>query len=274
MGDGTPTQLDISRLRLLDNGNPEKMTHINTDGLPISLIILMQTGGSGGRFLSSYSNLPWLIGRLLGDSVNEVTLVTFDNRVEQIWHFPTRTDGAFNAMTHQRPGDEGAAIKDAVAFGVQQLHDEPGRFRRIVLLLSQGRDAGSSISSQSLVEQLGSSSTVVYCLTFPGGKRRTSTYEERRSDSIEQALERTNHALDGQTAEEVAKVTGGSDHEFDDQGSFNSAMLAMLSEFRDGMTLGFQPSSHQPGFHRIEVQPASSKLRVTARRAYWSGATK
>lgn len=273
-GDRTPTQLDLSRLRLLDNGNSERLTQINTDGLPISLVILMQTGGSGGKFLSSYSNLPWLMGRLVGDSVHEVTLVTFDSRVEQIWHFPTHTDGAITAMTHQHPGDEGAAIKDAVAFGVQQLQEEPGRFRRIVLLLSQGRDAGSSISAKSLLERLGSSSTVVYSLTFPGGKRRTPAYEERHSDSTEQALERTNHALDGQTAEEVAKFTGGSDHEFDDQGSFNSAMLATLSEFRDGITLGFQPSSHQPGFHRIEVQAESSKLQVTARCAYWSTSTK
>jgi len=254
-------------LRLLDNGFPEKTARIDTDGLPISVVILMQIGGSARRFMPSYSNLPWLINQWVGESVHEITLVTFDSRIEQIWHFPTRTDGAIYAMTHQPPGDDGAAIRDAVAFGVRQLQEEPGRFRRVVLLLSEGADLASSTPSQSLLEQLGTSSTVVYSLTFPGEKKLARAREEKRSDSI---MVRTRIALDGRTAEEVANLTGGSNHEFNDQASFNSAMLEALSDFRNGITLGFQPSSPQSGFHRIEVQTDSSKLHVTARRAYWS----
>lgn len=267
---GTVKNLNADRIRLLDNGFPEKTTQIDSDGLPISLVLLMQTGGAARRFLASYANLPWLLDRWLGDSVHEITLVTFDSRVEQIWHFPTRTNGAMHAMTHQRPGDNGAAIKDAIAFGVRQLQDEPGRFRRTAILLSQGADAGSSISSQALLEQLGTSSTVVYSLTFPGGKKLASPRNEKLSDPIKQALERSIGALDGRTSEEVASLTGGSNHEFDDQASFNSAMLEALSDFRDSITLGFQPDHPQAGFHRIGVQSSSSGLRVTARRAYWS----
>ena len=48
---GTLSDIDFSRLHLLDNGNPEKVTEINTDGLPVSLVILMQTGGAAGHFL-------------------------------------------------------------------------------------------------------------------------------------------------------------------------------------------------------------------------------
>ena len=267
---GALTSLDVSRFRLLDNGFPEKTARINTDGLPISLVILMQTGGSARRFLPTYSDLPWLINQWVGESVHEITLVTFDSRIEQIWHFPTRTEGAIHAMTHEPPGDDGAAIRDAVAFGLRQLQEEPGRFRRVVLLLSEGADLASSTPSQSLLEQLGTSSTVVYSLTFPGGKKLARAREEKQSDSSEQVMVRTKIALDGRTAEEVANLTGGSNHEFNDQASFNSAMLQALSDFHNGITLGFQPHSLQSGFHRIEVQTDSSKLHVTARRAYWS----
>jgi VWFA-related protein len=256
---------DISRFRLLDNGSSEKVTVINTDGLPISLVILMQTGGSASRFLSSYYDLP----ELIGDSVHEITLVTFDSHVEEIWHFPTRTDGVDYALTHQHSGDKGAAIKDAVAFGVRQLQAEPGRFRRVVLLLSQGRDLGSSTSSQSLLEQLGTSSTVVYSLRFPAEETHARRVREARHTGEEEASKKTNRALDDQTAEEVASLTGGTDYQFDDQREFNSAMLETLSDFRYGITLGFQPSRLEGGFHRIEVGIDSPRLRVTARRAYW-----
>jgi len=261
---------DASHLRLLDNGNPEKAIRIDTDGLPVSLVILMQTGGSAKRFLASYANLPWLINRWVGDSTHEITLVTFDSRIKQIWHFPTRADGAIYAMTHQQPGDDGAAIKDAVAFGVRQLQAEPGRFRRIVLLLSQAEDKGSSTDPKSLLEQLGTSSTVIYSLTFPEREKLSRLRKEDRSDSIAQALARTTDALEYRTAPEAADLTGGSDHEFDDQSSFNSAMLETLSDFRRGVTLGFQPSRPLAGFHRIEVKADSSGVRITARRAYWS----
>ena len=233
--------------------------------------VTMQTGGSASQFLSSYSDLPELIGHLAGDSVHEITLVTFDSRVEEIWHFPARTDGVDYALTHQHSGDKGAAIKDAVAFGVRQLQGEPGRFRRVVLLLSQGRDLGSSTSSQSLLEQLGTSSTVVYSLRFPGEETHAGRVREtRHTGAMEEASKRTSRALDDQTAEEVASLTGGADYQFDDQREFNSAILETLSDFHHGITLGFQVSRLEAGFHRIEVRIDSPRLRVTARHAYWS----
>ncbi len=261
---------DIDGLRLFDNGSPEKLTEINTKGLPVSLVILMQTGGSASRFLATYTNLPELIGWLAGDSVHEITLVTFDSRVRQVWSFPARTDGVDYALTHQRPGDKGAAIKDAVAFGIRQLQDEPGRFRRVVLLLSQGRDAGSSTSSRSLLEELGISSTVVYSLTFPSEKTYTArAHTKKLGHGMDDALEVTCRALDQQMAKEIAYLTGGTEFQFDDQRDFNSAMLETVSDFHNGITLGFQPGGHEAGLHLIDVQADSTKLRVTARRAYW-----
>lgn len=253
-------------LRLLDSGTTEKVSVINTDGLPISLVILMQTGGSASRFLWAYRSLS----NLVGGSVHEITLVTFDSHVEQIWHFPARTDGVDYALTHQRPGDNGAAIKDAIAFGVRQLQDEPGRFRRMVLLLSQKGDSGSSITSPTLLEQLGTSSTVVYSLTFPNGKEVVPPQDvEKQKQSTCKGLEKASRALDDQTAEEAALLTGGVSFQFEDDREFNSAMLEILSEVRNGITLGFQPSRHEVGLHCIQVQTDSRKLRVTSRRAYW-----
>lgn len=262
--------LDVNRFHLLDNGAPEKVTQINTDGLPVSLVILMQTGGSASQFLPIYTKSADLIVGLAGRSVHEISLVTFDSRIEEIWHFPARTDGVNYALTHQSSGDKGAAIKDAVAFGVRQLQGEPGRFRRIVLLLSQGTDNASSTSSQSLVEQLGTASTVVYSLTFPGeNTHAVSAHENRNTGSAGDALEKTCLAIDDQTAEEVTYLTGGIDFQFDDQRSFYSAMLEAISDVHDQITFGFQPRLHEVGFHSIELQVDSPKLQVTARRAYW-----
>lgn len=266
----SPPGIRANGLRLYDNGVPEKALRVDTNGLPISLVILMQTGGEASRYLSSYLNLPGLIGALAGESVHEITLVTFDSHIKEIWHFPARTDGVDYALTHQHPGDGGAAIRDAIDFGVRQLQGEPGRFRRVVLLIGQSSDAGSSTPAQSLLEQLGSSSTVVYSAVFPVEEQRHERRHQKHHDvSNEGALDRIHRALDNKTAEEAASLTGGASFQFEDLPGFNSAMLQILSDFHNTMTFGFQPSRHQTGFHSIEVQTASRKLRATARAAYW-----
>jgi hypothetical protein len=258
-------------MRLRDNGNPEKVTEIDTHDLPISLVILMQTGGSAGGFLRTYVNLPDLISGLVGNSIHEITFVTFDSRVDEVWHFPTQADGLGYALTRQHPGDRGAAIKDALLFGVRQLEDEPGRFRRIVLLISQRSDLGNSTSSQLLLERLGTSSTIVYSLTFRGEQTRAvREHRKKRTGLIESGLEEASRAIDDQTAEETSALTGGTSYQFEDQEELDSAMIKIFSDFHGGITLGFQPSHHEGGFHSIELKTDSRKLQVTARRAYWS----
>lgn len=266
--------LDIDQFHLGDNGAPQTVVHLKTAGLPISLVILMQTGGAARRYLSSYEALPELVQQLAGSAVHEITLITFDSRIEQVWHFPQRSDGVVYALTNQRAGDQGAAIKDAVAFGVRQLQAEPGRFRRIVLLLSEDADRGSSTSSQSLLKQIGSASTVVYSLRFPGPEssakkaRHKRKETEANSGTMEEAIE----ALDSQTAKEAAFLTGGSALQFADQRSFNSAFLATTASIRGSYTLGFQPKRSHPGFHRLQVATDLPNVVVTARKAYWSNA--
>jgi hypothetical protein len=124
--------LSTDQSRLLDDGISQKVQTVKTDNLPISLVILMQTGGSASRQFSSYLDLPILLDKIIGSTEHEITLVTFDSRVEQIWHFSLRSDGIAHALTSPQPGDSGAAIRDAVSFGVNQLQGEAGRFRRVV----------------------------------------------------------------------------------------------------------------------------------------------
>jgi hypothetical protein len=273
---GSPlSDREAANLQLLDNGLIQKIVRIDTEGLPVSLVILMQTGGSAGRFVSSYSNLPGLVRSFVGSVVHEVTLATFDSRVEEIWHFPARADGLDYALTHQRAGGKGAAINDAVAFGVRQLEGEPGRFRRVVLLLSQQRDEGSTITPRELLEQLGASSTVVYSLTVPEGREAEHPlHRSRKKFAVAGMLDEAAHALAIQTANEISYLTGGSSFQFDDRPGFDSAMIEAATDFRRAITLGFQSKCCERGFHRIVVvKPDSARLQVRSRQFYWRSAS-
>jgi VWFA-related protein len=273
---GIPVRnLNADQFRLLDQGVPQKVIAVKTDDLPISLVILMQTGGSASRQFSSYIDLPTLLDKIIGGSEHEITLATFDSKIEQVWHFPLRSDGVFRALTSQQPGDGGAAIRDAVSFGVNQLQGEAGRFRRLVLLLSEDTDQGSTVSSRELLEQLGMASTVVHSIVFPGRKPKSKIHNSRARSAepsqISNAPASALGALDSNTAAEIASETGGDYAKFVDRASFNSALIEAGDEIGEGYMLGFQPSQHTAGFHSLRVNVAAphSTFNVIARNAYW-----
>jgi hypothetical protein len=43
-----------------------------------------------------------MLEHTLGSSTHKVALVTFDNRLEQIWSFPPRVDALYYFLTHPK----------------------------------------------------------------------------------------------------------------------------------------------------------------------------
>lgn len=266
--------LDAYHFQLLDDGVRQRVTGEYTKNQSIALVILMQTGGAGLRQFQSYMSLPVLVPSIVGDSPHEIMFVTFDSRIEEIWHFPVRSDGVDYALTHPHAGDKGAAIIDAVKFGVDQLQQEPGNFRRIILLLSQSRDSGSKTSPESAIRVLGEGSTTVYSLTFPSPKpkrKRNIKRNRKRVNGSPSPLAAAARAMRMNTAGEIAFLTGGEQFRFSGMPDFNSMLLNVRTDIRNRYLLTFQPTSHKAGFHTLTVRigGANSHIHVTSRAGYW-----
>src|SRR5271155_1387537 len=67
---------------LTDNGVPQKVTLEEEMQRPLSLVVLMQTGGDARGQFASYVNLDTMLASLLGTAPNEVSIVNFDSRPE------------------------------------------------------------------------------------------------------------------------------------------------------------------------------------------------
>ncbi len=267
--------LDADRFQLFDDGAPQKLTLERTEKQPIAVVVLMQTGGQAPAEFETYRNLPRLVDSIIGDSVHEIMLVTFDSKIRATWSFPPRSDGVTYALTHPIAGDDGAAVLDAINYVIGLFQQEPGNFRRIVLLLSQSRDDGSTTSAEEVVRHLGESSTSVYCLTFLSRKaahRKRAASADRRhravdlSTSLGQALK----AMETDTAETIATLSGGEQLKFRDQTDFEQQWSVIADDIHNRYLLSFQPNSHQSGFHTLTMHVAGQQaLRVTARTSYW-----
>lgn len=273
------TGLKAADFKLFDNGVEQKVSAEQVEGQPITVVVLMQTGGSAPRQFQNYQTLSTMLTTMMGRSTYKVAMVTFDSRPEEIWNFPPRVDGLKYAFKNPASGDGGAAIIDAVSRGIDLLQDQPASFRRIILMLSQPQDDGSKTPVEDVVRRLGESNTAIYSVTFtperilfkdtiplPGHDPPAKSFEPPTSLSAVLKAMREN------TAAELAALSGGEHVRLRDKSDLESKLWILKNDFSNSYTLSFRPSSKEPGFHAIKVQviKKSGRFDVASRTSYWA----
>src|SRR5271155_924153 len=136
---------------LTDNGVPQKVTLEEETKRPLSLVVLMQTGGVARGQFASYANLETMLASLLGGVPNKVSIVNFDSRPEAASPFSSDVAQWKEAIDKPDQGDSGAAIFDGISFALNLLRKEPVSNRRAILLISQERDDGSKTPMKEIV---------------------------------------------------------------------------------------------------------------------------
>jgi VWFA-related protein len=262
------TNLDASHFRLTDNEVEQKISMERADNQPLAVVVLMQTGGAAYSHLQHYRKLDTFLEQLGSSSTRKMALVTFDSRTEQIWNFPTTVDALYNALTHPKGGDHGAAIVDAMNCAINLLRDQPANFRRIILLLSQAQDDGSTAHAEEVLQGLVQSGTTIYSFTFSPSPESTLLSDTIPvSTSHDHVLE----AMRENTASEFAALSGGKRVRFHDEHDLESEVSILAHDVHDGYTLSFNPTSRALGLHAIRVVlNRRPHLEVVWRTNYWS----
>jgi VWFA-related protein len=253
---GLISDLDTDHFRLMDNGKQQNIYLEHVENEPLAVVVLIQTGDAASDKLANYSKLDILVRSILGDSPSKLALVSFDSHVRQIWAFPPRVDGIEYALTHQRGGDSGAAIRDAVVRGIRLLQNQPAQFRRIILLLSQERDSGSEFRFADVLREVARSGTTIYSFALPRDSEKKKSHKDEPPEA---------------TAAELAAQSGGEAVQFSGEDELEQKMSIVRDDVRSGYTLTFRPSSPSPGLHTITVQVVQQPgpLKVLARKNYW-----
>jgi VWFA-related protein len=135
-------------------------------GQPLALAVIVQTGGQGTAHLRDYRNLGAILDAVIGGVPHRVAVIAFDSkpRIEQ--DFTPDTDAAAETIAGLPEGDTGAAILDALNFGIQLLRNQPPAYRRAVLLFSETADSGSQTSLEDAVRAVEDTNTAIYSFGF------------------------------------------------------------------------------------------------------------
>lgn len=273
---------------LTDNGVPQKVTLEEESKRPLSLVVLIQTGGAARGQFPNYNNLEAMLAEILGKGPNQVSIVNFDSRPEAASLFTTDIAQWREAINKPDEGDSGAAILDSIAFGLELLKKEPASNRRAILLISQEHDDGSKTPLKEIVRDLGETNTAVYSVTFSAEK--TAARQAFKDPphlnppldlgagafqgyfKLDAPLRLIFGAMQKNLSAEVAHLSGGEASSFDNKNELDEALGRVNSHIRNSYILSFQPTSAEPGLHTIKVQLARHpEMIVSARSNYWAG---
>jgi VWFA-related protein len=301
-GKETVPSLKAGDFVLTDNGVPQKVTLEEETKRPLSLVVLMQTGGVARGQFASYANLETLLASLLGGAPNRVSIVNFDSQPEAASPFTSDVAQWKEAIDKPDQGDSGAAIFDGIAYSLDLLKKEPAGNRRAILLISQERDDGSKTSMKEIVRGLGETNTAIYSVTFSAQKtaaklalkephlnppiqvvpsdgpvldKDSPAYPIQGYFKLDAPLRLIFGAMQKNLSAEVASLSGGESMSFDGRGELESDLNNLNNHIRNSYILSFTPTSTEPGLHTIKVSLAHhSEVIVSARTSYWAADSK
>jgi VWFA-related protein len=287
---------------LTDNGVPQKVTLEEGTRRPLSLVVLMQTGGVARGQFGSYANLETMLASLLGGAPNKVSIVNFDSRPEAASPFTSDVAQWREAINKPDQGDSGAAIFDGIAYALDLLKKEPVGNRRAILLISQERDDGSKTPMKEIIRDLGETNTAIYSITFSAEKTEAKeafkyphgnpliqlipsdgpvqpwtapTAPVQAYFNLDAPLRLIFGAMQKNLSAEVANLSGGESMSFDGRKELEEDMNTLNNHIRNSYILDFYPTSTEPGLHTIKVLlPHHPEMVVSARTDYWAAESK
>ncbi len=287
---------------LTDDGVPQKVTLEEENRRPLSLVVLMQTGGIAVAQFPNYKNLETMLEEILGKGPNRASVVNFDSRPEAASPFTSDIGQWREAINKPEEGDSGAAILDSIAYGLELLKKEPASNRRAILLISQEHDDGSKTTLKEIVRDLGETNTAVYSVTFSEEKATVKrelknphlnppisivpsdcsikplndpAYPTQGYFDLAAPLNLIFGAMQKNLSAEVANLSGGESNSFDNRNELDEVLGRLSNHIRNSYILSFSPTSTKPGLHTIRVLLAHHpEMVVSARTSYWAAASK
>lgn len=282
----------------------------DTDSQPLALAIVVETGGAGAGHLTDYVQLGPILDAIIGDVQHRVALIGFDSTPHLVLPFTPNTDDAAQQLANLRAGDNGAAILDGLALAVAELRQQPPLYRRAILLLSETIDQGSNTTLNEALRMISDTNTTIYSFGFSSTRSAVSheaskfnrpdepgpahgcfsregadaEYKGHYSRQVLDCLSdlapplrlatmaflTARNSLSTNTAESIARLTGGEFAHFHNSRTLQRGLIALSNDVHNYYVLSFRPQTPTPGMHALHVSlPDYPQLRLESRSEYW-----
>jgi VWFA-related protein len=168
--------LEEADFRITDNGVPQRITHFNLGGDPISLVVVVETSSRIGPILAQIRKTGILITQTVTGPTGEGAVVGFDGEVKTLLDFTISSDAMEKTMGELREGSEGSKLFDAMSRAVAMLSGRPevsetdlGK-RRVMLVIGEAHDSGSEEKLGEVLRRAQLANITIYAVGISGMK--------------------------------------------------------------------------------------------------------
>jgi Ca-activated chloride channel homolog len=249
------TDLTQSDFQVFENKKPQEILEFTAEtDLPLRLAVLIDTSNSiRDRFHFQQEAATNFINSVMR-SQDKAIVVSFDTSAELVADMTNNTNVLEDAVRRLRPGG-GTALYDAIFFACKDklMLDQPlYKFRRAMVILSDGEDNDSRYSREQALEMAQRADTVIYTIST------NISHIETEGDKVMRYL---------------AEQTGGASFFPFEAKDLNQSFENVANELRHQYNLFYrpQPLNNDGKFHQVAIKVRGRKdLLVRARKGYYA----
>lgn len=268
---------------IIEDDGIQQVTHLDEEpeSKPISLVVAVQCGRRASRDFGRIAGLSAMLDPVLNAPNSEAAVLFFDSRLNLADDFTSDAEVVERDLKNIEPGDEGAAVLDAIAYSARLLARRPADRQRVLLLISETRDHGSRFAKMDeVVRLIGGNYISVYALPFSpylsqqlDVLRGANRDEWHQTVDILEKLAAIRQAMRKNMPETLAELSGGEYRLFHTQKRFETDMIDFANNLHNRYALSFEPKNPGPGLHQIRVRLRNSVQNATVlhRTSYWAG---
>jgi hypothetical protein len=261
--------LTIADFALFDNERPQTV-RLEDAGTGFSIAIAVQTNTVVQAWLPHVRRIGNIVDGMLAGAHGNATVISFNDEVNVV-------AGVANLKA---AGDKGRCL-DAVESAVVLLRQRPADRRRVLLLIAQSGDYGSSAKLLDVLRDLELNNISVYSMTMPrvgkdllGSFRVSGAPQEGggvvvSADLMKLAPEIYRGAKSG--ADPVSTMTdylGGTRIPFRNLRQLETGLASIGEELHTSYVLNYTPDRADAGYHRIRVETPGRVSSVRAKPGY------
>lgn len=297
--------LEQKDFHVFDNGVEQTIDHFDLGGDPLAIALLVETSSRVDPLLPAVRHSGIIFTQTVMGPTADAAVLTYDDTVDVRENF-TGDEDAIEDVIHRLPaGTSGAKLYDGIAKGVALLAAQPPRQRRILLIIGEAEDTGSSTKLGVALREAELANVTIYTIglsttaaelrtqrqysapsigppgTFPvplpPGVAETPDNEAAAQggniDLMALAVWVVQHAMNtvkNHALEVATLATGGLHIATMKDHSIERAMDEIGGELHAQYTLGYRPPGDEAsGFHQIRVTVDRPGVRLRTRPGYY-----
>ncbi len=275
--------LEKKDFQVLDNGRPQAF-RLDSDSPRYSIAVLVQASQSVRAYLPFIDKVGSTLENSIQAETGEAAVIEYEEDINVLKPFGSGDVEA--SIQRIAVGGEKARLFDAGMEAIRLLAARPAARSRILLIIGQPYDSGSSGKLSSLVDAIAREGVSVFTLTLPMfGKNfisDTFSLQGLPDDfwkggyvaSVEltkmgPALKRSAKAKTSRDPFSLLSAqTGGMMIHFRKQNQLENALIALGGALHTAYILSYSPAPLTPGYHAITVKVDVPDATTHARLGY------